>query len=130
MAKPKVKRRDRLRVYLTLSFPNINSRKAYKTSKRQYYVFIDDELNHKRTQSSSLEETITVRLRSQIRIERRFDGKVIDSVFTYRVGENFATVEDFTFGNNRKKTFEVNFNERNFLEVITDSEYDDVKAID
>lgn len=123
----KVLRKERLKLDLLLKFPDINRNKSYKAIERKYIVTVDEE-------PAGLVDMTTVpslmlagiRLRSLIKIEKVFGSKLPDAIFTYRVGENFATI---TNQRGEVKRIALSFEDTNTVFVKDDIDWRDLKDI-
>lgn len=111
----KVKREDRLTVKMTLGIPDPHRYKSYKDDRRHYIVRVDQEeiLNIKEESNVDVE----LRLRSLVVVKKMFGTKGVDSVMTFRVGENFAIVK---IGATELRVA-ISFNENNVLEILDSS---------
>jgi len=83
----KVNREERLSVNIQFQFPSPHRQKSYEDKRRKYILSVDSKqiLEVKEEYTAPLE----LKLRSLIVIKKMFDKK-IDSVLSYRVGENFC----------------------------------------
>ena len=119
MSNQKVKKQDRLKVELTLSFPNLNRFKSYDDIARKFFCEVDGEPFATVDQSTSLVILGTFRLRSELVFRKKYGDSITDSVFTYRVGNNFATLRK---GESEKRV-EVSFETTNILSIMDDLDF-------
>lgn len=123
----RVERKQRLKVNLLLRFPDINTNKSYSAIERKYIVKVDNE-------PMGIVDMTTVpklflndiRVRSKIVVEKRYDKKMPDSIFEYRVGENFAIL---TNQNGRQKRMALDFEDANILDIKDDQDFNSIKDI-
>tara|TARA_R110002051_G_scaffold302571_1_gene371032 strand:+ start:252 stop:635 length:384 start_codon:yes stop_codon:yes gene_type:complete len=123
----RVSREERLRVSVLLRFPNINRNKSYNAIERKYIVTIDGEPGGVVDMSTVPRLLLNrVRLRSLIRVEKRYKFKFPDSVFEYRVGENFAIVNN---QQGKSKRIAIDFEGANVVDIKDDQDWFNLKDI-
>lgn len=126
MSSQKVKKQERLIIALSVVVPDINRFKSYRDLNRKYKMEIDGKPIVEFDQDTPRKLNITTKLRSIIEVKKVYGSKRPDSVFTYRVGENFAEVTN-QVGN--KKRIALDFTQNNTLEVEDDISFNNLVNI-
>lgn len=123
----KVLKKERLKINLLLRFPDINRNKSYKAKERKYIVKVDGEGSGVVDMTTVPQLMLTdIRLRSLIVIEKRYENKLPDAIFKYRVGENFA---ELTHQSGKVKRIAISFEDANILDVKDDVDFYSLKDI-
>lgn len=118
----KVKKQDRLSVYVTIKCPDLNRRASYEASNRKMRLFINGV--EKGLMESGNATTLKLRIRDVITAEKVFireDGsEELDFRQKFIVGQNFVECI-FNSGKVRRKP--VSFKETNTLELIQQQDF-------
>lgn len=113
----KVPREERLTVKLVVKAPNPHKQKSYVDDRRKYQVLIDSKEALEIKEESEIE--LNVKLRSLIVVKKMFGQKKVDSVMTWRVGENFSILK---IGGTVLR-IAMNFNDGNIFEILDSSSH-------
>jgi len=122
----KVKTRERLEVALRVSVPDVNRAKSYKTIDRKYNLIVDGIPLAGFDQRSPRSLRFTAKLRSLIEVKKVYGSKRPDSIYTYRVGENFAEVRNQV---GKSKRIAIDFSLGNLLTVEDDISFNNLVDI-
>jgi hypothetical protein len=122
----RVKTEERLKTILTLKVPDVNRGKSYKDISRKYRVEVDGKPTFNFDQNTLDTQSIPVRLRSVIQVKKTYGSKKPDAVFTYRVGENFAEIQNQS---GAEKRIALDFTEGNILQIEDDYSFNNLVNI-
>jgi len=122
----KVKIKERLEVALRVSVPDVNRAKSYKALDRKYNLVIDGIPTASFDQESPRSLKFTAKLRSLIEVRKVYGSKRPDSIYTYRVGENFAEITNQV---GKSKRVAIDFSLGNLLTVEDDISFNNLVDI-
>jgi len=122
----KVKKKERLVVALSIVVPDVNRAKSYKALDRKYNLVVDGIPIASFDQESPRSLKLTAKLRSLIEVKKVYGSKRPDSIYTYRVGENFAEITN-QVGKNKRVA--IDFSLGNLLTVEDDISFNNLVDI-